>query len=264
VEHSSEPLNGSDEFSQIDRSIIQAGKLISENEAHLLEAELKQEKLAHEIAEVAEAEKRRIGQDLHDDLCQRLAALKITVEALDEELSQTAPTLLKHTETIVNRMEDSILVARSIARGLSPVEIDSGGLVIALEALVRQASTMHGVRVELHSSKPDFPCLSTHIATQLFRIAQECINNAVRHGRASQAAIHLSLTAEEALEMRITNDGLPFNKDQAQQGEGMGLTIMQHRASSIGASLRFDSLSSPVTLFCTLPSCRHHPEPSSL
>jgi PAS domain S-box-containing protein len=217
------------------------------------EAEAHQEKLARVIAEVAEAEKRRIGQDLHDDICQRLAALKISMQDMEEEIAEKAPSLMMHADVIVGRLDEAISTTRGLARGLSPVEIESGGLAIALEALCRTSSSVHGISCILKADL-DVSHLSMKTATQLYRIAQECITNAARHGKSTEVRITLE-EKNKALHMTVANDGLPFSPTSAPDQQGMGLHIMRHRAASIGAQLLFHTSATDheVEVVCITP-----------
>jgi PAS domain S-box-containing protein len=217
----------------------------------LKEAEAQQEKLAQQIAEVAEAEKRRIGQDLHDDICQRLAALKMSMQELEEELAENAPSLLRRADAIVDRLDEAIRTTRGLARGLSPVEIDSGGLAIGLEALCRNSASLLGIRCTVRTDM-DVSGLGLVAATQLYRIAQECISNAARHGKARSVHIQLQ-PVEGGIQLSVENDGTRFTPDFT--GTGMGLHILRHRSASIGAQLDFHTAdpTQPVTISCFLP-----------
>jgi signal transduction histidine kinase len=245
-----DPMTGRDEFAQIDHALLAAHKLIAQKEQTLREKEEQQAKLAKDIAEVAEAEKRRIGQDLHDDICQRLAALKMSMQDMEEGLAETSPALLLQADGIVERLDEAIQTTRGLARGLSPVEIDSGGLIIGLEALCQNAKRLLGVHCTLDADL-DLSPLPTQLATQLYRIAQECISNAAKHGKATQVVIRVQ-HEDDVLRFCVENDGAPFEPDF--HGPGMGLQIMRHRATSIGARLTFltHGKDSAVTVCCEL------------
>ncbi|MBL9116134.1 MAG: PAS domain-containing protein [Verrucomicrobiaceae bacterium] len=216
-------------------------------------AERQREALSHEIANASEREQRRIGQDLHDDICQRLAAIKITMQDFEEILAAQAPGLMDDADHIVDQITDAIHITRALARGLSPVDIDAGGLGVALAALARSAREVHGVecRLNIPESLPD---ISQHTATQLYRIAQESINNAAKHAHASNITVDLTSHSDDHLELSVANDGQPFTPS-ATSGGGMGLPIMRYRAASIGGSITFEtgSLSTATTMRCSVP-----------
>lgn len=226
---------------------------ISERKA----AEARREALSREITNASEREQRRIGQDLHDDICQRLAAVKMNMQDLEETLAEHAPVLVDEADTIVERLTEAIRITRTLARGLSPVDIEAGGLGTALTGLVRSSRELLGIECQL--DVPDeLPPLSAHVATQFYRIAQECITNAARHGQAKQVWVALAETEQE-LVMRVSNNGLPFRADQQANGSaGMGLPIMRYRAHSMDATLLVEASppDAAVAVRCTLPLTR--------
>ena len=207
-------------------------------------SEARREAIGHEIAKASEREQRRIGQDLHDDICQRLAAIKMSMQDFEELIADKAPMLMDNADDIVDRLTDAIHVTRSLARGLSPVDIEAGGITVALSSLARTAREVLGVECQLNISE-SLPPLSQHMATQLYRIAQESINNAARHARAGLVTVDLACTAQDTVELRVTNDGRPFGEgESSSSGGGMGLPIMRYRAQSIGGTLEFETDSS--------------------
>ncbi len=228
--------------------------------------EARREALGHEIANASEREQRRIGQDLHDDICQRLAAVKMSMQDFEEQLAENAPMLVDKADEIVDRLTDAIHVTRSLARGLSPVDIEAGGIGVALDGLARTAREVLGVEctVELPDPMPD---LSHHVSTQLYRIAQECISNAAKHARASHVSVSLSVTPDNQLQLRVANDGIPFGEAGASgsgtSGSGMGLHIMRYRAQSMDGILQFDlkPTHASTAVRCTIPLSSHHPAP---
>lgn len=221
---------------------------ISERKA----AEARREALGREITNASEREQRRIGQDLHDDICQRLAAVKMNMQDLEEKLADQAPVLMDDADAIVDRLTDTIRITRSLARGLSPVDIEAGGLGMALAGLVRSSRELLGMECELETPD-DLPPLKPQVATELYRIAQECISNAAKHGGAGLVRVLLRET-EEGLMLRVSNNGRPFDPKKV-SSQGMGLPIMRYRAESIGASLEFESLppDASVAVRCVLP-----------
>ncbi|MDB6075543.1 MAG: sensor protein fixL [Verrucomicrobiaceae bacterium] len=221
---------------------------ISERKA----AEARREALGREITNASEREQRRIGQDLHDDICQRLAAVKMNMQDLEEKLAEQAPMLMDDADSIVDRLTDAIRITRGLARGLSPVDIEAGGLGMALAALVRSSRELLGIECELETPD-DPPDLKPQEATELYRIAQEAISNAAKHGVAGLVRVLLRET-EDGLMLRVSNNGRPFDPAKTNT-QGMGLAIMRYRAESIGASLEFELLppDASVAVRCVLP-----------
>ena len=245
-------LASGDELADIDRALRDAHLKIAEQTAT-------RTRLEQDIIRISEREQRRIGQDLHDDLCQRLAAAKMKVQDLGERLADAAPDTIAQAEAIAGNLSEAIAIARGLARGLSPVDIESGGLSVALSGLARGMSSVFGLECRFEA-RGGLPEVSTHAATQLYRIAQECVTNAARHARASKVTISLG---EEGghLEMRVANDGAPMPASAiTEPASGMGTRIMRYRAESMGATLELDPNPSDATTIavCRLPL----PEPA--
>jgi signal transduction histidine kinase len=194
------------------------------------------ERLQQEVLAIAEREQRRIGQDLHDDLCQRLAAIKMQLQQLAEDLGMRHPGDARKALTIASHLADATRAARALARGLSPVDVGHAGLPAALRGLARNAEEIFQVTCELQTSGP-FPALDHNVATQLYRIAQEAVTNAVKHGRADTITIHL-LANPKPLVLTVSNDGKRFRRGGGGR-TGVGLHLMRLRAESINATLHF-------------------------
>lgn len=254
-----QPVGGDDELAQIDQALREAHVQIHRQaadlrarEAQIQEKNRERSRLEREIIDISEREKRRIGQDLHDDLCQRLAAVRMKVQDFEEELSDANPDLIPRADAIASDVADAIHITRSLARGLSPVDIESGGLTLALKGLARSTCDVAGIdcRFETDDSSPPLP---PHTANQLYRIAQECITNAVKHARARHITLALK-TGPQTLLLRVSNDGQPMDAGSA-SSSGMGLPIMRYRAESIGAVIEHES-SPPdavTAVRCALP-----------
>lgn len=193
--------------------------------------------LEKEVLEISDREQERIGQDLHDGLCQQLAGIELVCQTLEEDLATTAPAQAGQARTIAKYVRESIGQARGLARGLSPVGIELDGFVTALRELALSTEKMFGVRCEV--SCGDTPVAEKNpAATHLYRIAQEAIHNAIRHGRAQ--VIVLSIRAgERYFELRVEDDGSGLPAD-VQSSRGMGLRIMKYRAGMIGGTLEID------------------------
>jgi len=192
-------------------------------------------RLQREILEISEREQQRIGQDIHDDLCQRLAALKMKLQHLAEDLETAAPAQARDAHAISQHLGEATQVARALARGLSPVDIGHDGLPAALLGLARSATEIFQITCQLHVSGACQP-LEHHAATQLYRIAQEAIANAVKHAAATHVDVFLDCAARPAT-LTIVNDGTPFVRPPKESG--LGLHLMRQRAESIRATLDF-------------------------
>jgi signal transduction histidine kinase len=187
-----------------------------------------------QIAEISDREQRRIGQDLHDGLCQHLVGVAFAGELLRENLARLKLAEAAQAEAIVEMVNEGISEARNLARGLYPVRLEVDGLASALEELAAGTEARAGVPCRFACDAP--VCIFDEVAgSNLYRIAQEAVNNAVKH--ADCRAISIGLGAvEEEVTLTVKDDGVGFSGEPARRG-GMGLSIMNSRARMIGASL---------------------------
>ncbi len=208
--------------------------------------------LEHDIVSVSEHEQQRIGRDLHDGLCQHLAAIGCAARVLAEDLQEQNAPAARDAVMIEDSIQQAVLEARNLAHGIFPVHVDRSGLAAALSDLARMTSRLTGVQIEVREgveANLEDPEASMH----LYRIAQEAVANAVRHGGASHIVISLALVGE-VLELKIEDDGRGMAPTQAVEGEGMGLRTMRYRSQALGASLQFQTPASGGTrVLCRLP-----------
>ncbi|MFN0079064.1 MAG: ATP-binding protein [Prosthecobacter sp.] len=208
--------------------------------------------LEQDIVSVSEYEQQRIGQDLHDGLCQQLAAIGCAARLLAEELQALAVPAVRDAVMIEASIQQAVLEARNLARGIFPVHVDRSGLAAALADLARMTSQLTGVAIEVKEgieAQLDNPEASMH----LYRIAQEAVANAVRHSSARQIVISLQLTGSE-LELRVEDDGTGMTDRSPDAGEGMGLRTMRYRAQALGAVLEIKPRAGGgTTVRCRLP-----------
>lgn len=209
------------------------------------------ERLEREILEVSEREQRRIGHDLHDGLCQHLAATAMAGQVLGEKLAARAAPETTDARRIVSLIEESITLTRNLAHGISPVDMDREGLIIALQEFTANISQLFKVRCLFDSdSPPRIPDAAT--ATHLYRIAQEAVNNAIRHGKPKQILVCLS-NQKGGLDLTVEDDGSGLPEDW-QKSHGLGTRIMAHRAAMIGGSLSLEPNPTGGTFVkCSLP-----------
>jgi signal transduction histidine kinase len=193
------------------------------------------ERLEREVLEISEREQRRIGHDLHDGLGQHLTGTALAGKVLADRLGDRILPEAADAERLVGLIEDAIELTRGLARGLSPVALEHDGLMMACRELAEQTSDRFQLDCRFSCDPPvvlDDPVAAAH----LYRIAQEATTNAVRHGRARRIGIELARQSEQVM-LTIEDDGIGLN-EEAQRGRqpGLGLRIMAHRASMIGAS----------------------------
>lgn len=188
-------------------------------------------RLEKEILEISEREQRRIGNDLHDSVCQHLAATAMAGQILGDKLAAKSVPEASDAREIVKLLEGSILLTRNLARGIAPLEMDAEGLVTALSEFTENISQVYKLECVFDCNAP--PKIDDAVtATHLYRITQEAVNNAVRHAKAKN--ILVSLWDEKGrLELTIEDDGAGMPADWEKK-RGMGTHIMAHRAAMIG------------------------------
>jgi PAS domain S-box-containing protein len=213
-------------------------------------------KLQGEIVAASERERDRLGRDLHDSLCQILTGIRLKCESLADYLAVHSSKQAPRARALVNLIEEALEESRKLAQGLQPVSEDREGLKAALQQLAETTRRHFGVVCSCEISAPDL--VPDHaVASELFRIAQEAVNNAVRHAHASSIALKL-IKETEGVVLTVTNDGKPFPK---RPRNGMGLKTMQFRAGHIGATLTIRAGSEGGTIVrCSLT---HHPPSES-
>lgn len=191
-------------------------------------------RLEQEIIRISEREQRRIGQDLHDGLCQFYAAVGCAAASLKCSLEKQGSPAAKSAAEIEELIMKGVGQARSLARGLAPVDNDERGLQFALNELSRSMSKLLDIDCHLICDSPVSIFDSTR-ANHLYRIVQEAINNAIRHGKASTVTIRLS-SEGGFVRLAIEDNGAGIPRPLPET-EGMGLSIMQYRARMIGGQL---------------------------
>jgi signal transduction histidine kinase len=195
------------------------------------------ERLEKELLDVSEREQRRIGRDLHDSLCQHFTGTALACRVLEEKLAARSLPEADQMANIVNLVEDGIGMARNLARGISPVEMDSEGLVAAFHILAANITKLSKVKCIFENDSPVLvPDAAT--ATHLYRIAQEAVTNAMRHGKANRIDISLSHRNSQIV-LTIEDDGIGLSETW-DSGPGVGTRIMAHRAAMIGGTFSIE------------------------
>jgi PAS domain S-box-containing protein len=208
-------------------------------------------RLEKELIEISDQERRRLGQDLHDGLCQHLAGIELMSQVLEQKLAAKSKAFAERAGDIARHVRDAISQTRDIARGLTPVTLESEGLPSALQELAGNAEKMFGVtcRVQCQEAIVVQP---TSVATHLYRIAQEAVSNAIKHGKATDLLIRLE-APDPGLRLSISDNGSGFSKAMNPQ-KGMGLRTMRYRAGLIGGSLTIQSgPGGGAAIVCSLP-----------
>jgi PAS domain S-box-containing protein len=217
--------------------------------------------LEREILAISEREQRRLGHDLHDDLCQQLAGIEFLSQRLASDLAARTAVGAAQAKEIAHMVQHAMTQTRELARGLSPVRLEAEGLADALRELAAGTKKVFSSDCRFRCDPPVL--VSNHAAAiHLYRIAQEAVNNALKHGRARR--IDVSLMATDRSVMLVVDDngiGIPRKLPKR---KGMGLHIMRYRAEVIGAVLNVEPNSRGGTrVVCTVTKGVLSPPPTN-
>lgn len=212
--------------------------------------------LQKEILAIGERVQQRIGQDLHDDLCQRLTSIEFLSRALERQLGLSSPAEAARAKEIARLTRQAITYTRELSHTMSPMELAAEGLVRALKNLANQTKDLFGIdcrfRGDVRWSFED-----NTVQTYLYRIAQEAIQNAMKHGKARRIQIGLKENRDHiVLSVQDDGVGLPL---KMRKRRGFGLHIMNYRANTLGGSLDVQKgKRRGVCLVCSIPKAFCH------
>jgi len=193
-------------------------------------------RLEREVIEAAEQERRRIGQDLHDELGQQLTGAAFISEVLSRSLATEDRAEAEHARQLTELINSILAETRDLSRLLSPVDIFADGLVDALQDLADQTERIFDVSCVLETGG-SVRVTDNAVATHLYRIAQEAVNNAVKH--AAPSSLHIRLKQRpEGLRLRIEDDGTGIEPLALEQPSGIGVRTMRYRATLIGGVIQ--------------------------
>jgi len=193
--------------------------------------------LEGQILEISDREQERLGQELHDGLCQQLTAIGFLARATALRLKDHRVVQTNDLEKIAQLINGSVMDARNIAHDLHKEEIDAAGLVQALQDLVQRKIWKTPCRLERNCQ---VNIEDDKVASELYRILREAILNANKHARATQIVLEVR-RLKNHLVFSVSDNGVGFSR-KLKAGRGLGFHIMLYRAQSIGARLEFESL----------------------
>ncbi|HTL54306.1 MAG TPA: response regulator [Candidatus Limnocylindrales bacterium] len=208
-------------------------------------------RLETELLEITEKERRRIGLDLHDDLGQKLSGVALMTKGLELKLTKQKAPEAQDVAKIHTLIHQAMNHASDLAHDLATLEFAQRDLPSALDDLAGRARELFSITCRFKSEDP-LPPLEPAVVSQVYKIAQEAVTNAIKHGKAKRVSIGLA-NGDDKLTLTVQNDGLPF-PDLRSHSTGMGLRIMNYRASLIGASLDIRAKGHNGTLVtCSIP-----------
>jgi len=207
---------------------------VEERTADLQREIIARKALEQKIAEVTEHERRRLGRELHDGLCQHLTGTTLKAQTVVGQLQGREKLGLENARQVVRLVDRGIEIARDIARGLFSSELEGEGLVSALEVLAK--TTCHEHHIDCRFDCSAGLTVPADKSTQLYWIAREAVSNALAHGNPRRIVIRL-MRANDHIELSVEDDGTGMPSSDARQ-RGIGLQVMKQRADLAGGRFR--------------------------
>jgi signal transduction histidine kinase len=219
-----------------DRSLMRARRDL-ESKVVALEFEIaERRRIETGLAEVARREEQRIANDLHDGLGQMLTGIAFKADLLKTLLERSSPANAKLAAQVVELANESIKQAGDIAHGVAPIDTAHSGLESALDQLGVQVERLTGARCIVRTNA-GMPVVPPGTSIEIYRICQEAVHNAARHGRATEVDILLEERGDSwELEIRDNGCGLP---PVDERHSGLGLRSMAHRTGRVGGTIEF-------------------------
>ncbi len=223
-----------------------------------IEAMRRTQQLEREIVNAGERERERIGQDLHDGVCQTLAAIDCAIQCLKVDLESDQSPRIGLTAEIQKQLSLATQEARNMARSIYPVSISDDNLPDAIQDLATTMNSLFRGSIRVRSDE-EVIVKDRDTATHLYRIAQEALSNAVRHANATRIDVDISQD-DQGVTMSISDDGCGSSIQK--RPDGMGQHTMRYRANLIGARITMKTAPSRGTsVTCTVPAARSQSEP---
>jgi two-component system, LuxR family, sensor kinase FixL len=197
-----------------------------------------------EILSISDREQRRMARELHDSLGQQLTAVGFLSQGLLNQIdSKTAPKFHEQANAVLAQANKAAAILHDLTHGLNPMRLEGDHFKTALQALASNVESLFKIACAFHITKPFRPPKSREDAAHLYRIVQESINNALRHGRATHISIEAHTDQDTgSMVVSIHDDGVGMKRipGPGTIGRGMGLQIMRYRAEAAGGTLRIE------------------------
>ena len=208
-------------------------------------------RLEHELLEITDNERRRIGLDLHDDLGQKLTGIALMAKGLQTKLARDGSESTTDAARIHSLIQETMNQTRELSHDLVTLDLEEKDLASAMERMVSHTKRTFNIACRFRC-ETSVPSLSANAVGQLYKIAQEAVTNAIKHAKAKHVEIQLS-NGKSQLQLSIRNDGSLF-PSVVKANPGLGLRIMNYRAHLIGASLEVSpGEREGAVVICSLP-----------
>lgn len=211
-----------------------------------------QRELEKQLIERGNEERRKIGRELHDGLGQMLTGIRLLTESLTRKLQANALPGAEEVKEISEMITEADQYARSISQGMVQVDVEKRGLSVAIQNLCKQTTKYAGIECTMMESN-EIKIENHTMAVHIYRIIQEAISNAIKHGKAHKVIIRLSQNKYHT-SISIDDDGEGFNPDEI-ENKGIGLQIMKYRVGIMGGIFEIARTEEKMTrIQCIIPN----------
>ena len=236
---------------ELELRVEQRTEALKETNQKLRDVLEERKRLETELLEIAENERRRIGFDLHDDLGQKMTGMLLLARALEQRLTRQGHTDAEEGRRICELIEQCINHTHNLAHHFSSLDATGGDLPEVMNGLAATVEKMFGIPCEC-TVKGEIPEIPENTGAQFYKIAQEAVSNAIKHGKATCVWISIVGNSQK-LVVTIKNDGIPFSPPRNPKAR-MGLRTMNYRANTIGAEFDIKPNQKNGTIVtCVLP-----------
>lgn len=214
-------------------------------------------RLEQSLGELMSSEQQQLGRDLHDGLGQELTGLSLLASAFATSAERSGSPLAADARALVQIATTAVATCRDIVRGVSPLTESNGGLAEGLQRLVSRADALGSCRVKFRDVRDAPLNLNWYARNQLYRIAQEALNNALAHSLAHNIEVLLQIDSR-TVRIQVADDGRGFSA--AAKDSGFGIATMRFRAAAVNARLSLDA--NPGGGTAVICDCPHADWPS--
>jgi len=243
---------------ELEKRVLERTEELKRSNESLINEMIKRIALEREFVEAIESEQLRLGRDLHDGICQELCGIQYGIAIAAGGLPPDSPER-QYLDKVAGDARRTTTHTRLLSHGLAPMVLEASEPTDALWDLASNTEALFGVRCRFERG-PGSPLRNASVTTNLYRIAQEAIQNAIRHGKATEIVIRIASVSIDLAVLSIKDNGcglLPLPEGKSQ---GMGMRTMRYRARTIGGELSIGSVAEGGTLVeCTIPL--HHDNP---